>query len=478
MGRKLKTIYECFPDYTEGQVDDIIKNDLTDEEILVVFYRNGDDLHNPTPKDNWNKEYSLKYYNSILPKIKNRLRKKYYVYNHAKMCGDCEDTDEIIEQPVESDDSDVMIEQPTESNATDEIIELQAESNDFDQTSRLIKLLKSGKTNQQICDSLNITSRQLYNELLNLKNNGVRHNKTYYSNGSIKYGIISSVAGLKKHSIVLQDKTIITEKNENKMKFLLISDLHFGNELERIDLVNRAYNYCIKNGINIILCGGDIIDGTFTRGTQTISDAYKQVEHFINEYPQDPSILTFSVAGDHDFSAFREAYVDIIEICNNYRHDVIIGGYNNTGINLKNDQILLYHYIPGGTMRITSAPIILMGHTHNYSAKMSDGALNVSLPSLSDIIHSMPTALELDIHFSKGYIVNSTIKQIYFGNKDVILNESSFDFPNTRSLDNDEVRNSENYAQDTEETSSDELILKKDYHTLSQIEKFNKRFKL
>lgn len=129
-------------------------------------------------------------------------------------------------------------------------------------------------------------------------------------------------------------------------------------------------------------------------------------------------------------------------------------------------------------MRITSAQIILIGHTHNYSTKMSNGALNVLLQSLSDIIHSMPTALELDIHFSKGYIVNSTIKQIYFGNQDVILNESSFDFPNTRSLDNDEVRNSVNYTQDTEETSSDELILKKDFHTLSQIEKFNKRFKL
>ena len=52
MGRKLKTIYECFPDYTEEQIDDIIKHELTDEEILVVFYRNGNDLHNPMPQDN------------------------------------------------------------------------------------------------------------------------------------------------------------------------------------------------------------------------------------------------------------------------------------------------------------------------------------------------------------------------------------------------------------------------------------------
>ena len=464
-GRKLKTIYECFPDYTEEQVDDIIKHELTDEEILVVFYRNGNDLHNPMPQDNWDKECSLKYYRSIMPKIKNRLRKKYFVYNHAKMCDDCLDNDEIIEQPTEINDSDIIIEQPTEIN-------------DSDQTSELIKLLKSGKTNQQICDSLNITSSQLYNVLLNLKNNGIRHSKTYYSDGSIKYGIISSIAAVKKQAIILQDKTIITENNENRMKFLLISDLHFGNQLERVDLIDRAFNYCIKNGINIILCGGDIIDGTFTRGTQTLSNAYKQVEHFIKDYPQDPNILTFSVAGDHDFSAFKEAYVDIIKICNNYRHDVIIGGYNNTGINLKNDQILLFHYIPGGTMRISSAPIILMGHTHNYSTKMLNGTLNVSLPSLSDIIHSMPTALELDVSFSKGYIINSIIKQIYFGDQDVVLNESSFDFTNTRCLNKDEVRNSENYIQDTEETSNDELILKKDYHTLSQIEKFNRRFKL
>ena len=90
----------------------------------------------------------------------------------------------------------------------------------------------------------------------------------------------------------------------------------------------------------------------------------------------------------------------------------------------------------------------------------------------------MPTALELGVSFSKGYIINSIIKQIYFGDQDVVLNESSFDFTNTRCLNKDEVRNSENYIQDTEETSNDELILKKDYHTLSQIEKFNRRFKL
>ena len=74
------------------------------------------------------------------------------------------------------------------------------------------------------------------------------------------------------------------------MKFLLISDLHFGNELENLKLIDRAYNYCIKNGINIILCGGDFIDGSFSKGSQKITDLYDQIEYFIKNYPQDKNI--------------------------------------------------------------------------------------------------------------------------------------------------------------------------------------------
>lgn len=67
---------------------------------------------------------------------------------------------------------------------------------------------------------------------------------------------------------LISKEAIITELQENNLKLLVISDLHFGNELERIDLVNRAYNYCIKNNIHIILCTGDIVDGSYSSGVQ------------------------------------------------------------------------------------------------------------------------------------------------------------------------------------------------------------------
>ena len=88
-----------------------------------------------------------------------------------------------------------------------------------------------------------------------------------------------------------------------------------------------------RNGIHIIMCGGDLLDGVFTKGTQIISDPYEQVKYFLENYPHDDSILTFSVGGDHDLSILNSACLDLSLITSNYRPDVIIPGYNNSFIN-------------------------------------------------------------------------------------------------------------------------------------------------
>ena len=63
-----------------------------------------------------------------------------------------------------------------------------------------------------------------------MKNKGIRHSRKYYSDGSIKYSNISTMQDLRNYKGIGQDRTIITDTNENGMKVLLISDLHFGNE--------------------------------------------------------------------------------------------------------------------------------------------------------------------------------------------------------------------------------------------------------
>lgn len=404
MGRNLQTIYEYFSDYTEEQVNNVIYG-LSVDEILVIKSRYGNDLHNPSSQSDWGKENSNKYYGSIIPKMKRRLAK-------------------LLEQEKDVDDY----------------------------QAHLLQLVREGKSNREICEILNMSSNQLYDELLKLKTKGVKYSRKYYSDGSIKYNKIKKLKKLNENV----NKTIITDNQENKMKFLLISDLHFGNEFENLGLIDRAYNYCIKNRINIILCGGDFIDGSFSKSPQKITDLYDQIEYFIKNYPQDKNILTFGVAGDHDFSTLKRASLDIIEICNNRRHDIIIGGYNNAEINIKNDKIHLFHNILGGRMHSAQAPIILCGHLHKYMTQQKNNSLYITLPTLSNINQQMPSALELDVSFSKGYISSAVIKHLYFGTQDFVLSESEFNLLNGRNTNN-EIKNVESYRQNLDA----EKILKK-----------------
>lgn len=405
MGRNLQTIYEYFSDYTEEQVNNVIYG-LSVDEILVIKSRYGNDLHNPSSQSDWEKENSNKYYGSIIPKMKRRLAK-------------------LLEQEKDVDDY----------------------------QAHLLQLIKEGKNNREICEIFNISFNQLYDELLKLKTKGVKYSRKYYSDGSIKYNKITKLKKLNENV----NKTIITDNQEDNIKFLLISDLHFGNEFENLGLIDRAYNYCIKNGINIILCGGDFIDGSFSKSPQKITDLYDQIEYFIKNYPQDKNILTFGVAGDHDFSTLKRASLDIIEICNNRRHDIIIGGYNNAEINIKNDKIHLFHNILGGRMHSAQAPIILCGHLHKYMTQQKNNSLYITLPTLSNINQQMPSALELDVSFSKGYISSAVIKHLYFGTQDFVLSESEFNLLNERNSNNNEIKNVEGYRQNLDA----EKILKK-----------------
>ncbi len=437
MGRKIQNIYDYLNEYTEKEIDAMI-NTLQPEEKQLITDRYGDDLHNPIKNGMFTTTQEKRYYTHLVPKMRILLAEAKIIELKAKLAKN------------------------TESNLKN----------------RLLELINLKKSNKEIYETLNMNPQQLYSLLLDLKNNGMMISRKYYSDGSIKYKQIKTHSDFRKTSLFEQDRTIITDSKENNLKFLIISDLHFGNKLERLDLIDRAYNYCIKNGINIILSGGDLIDGTYTKGEQKISDLNKQIDYFIKNYPYDKNILTFSVAGDHDISAFNNSALNLIKICNNFRHDIVIGGYNNTGINIKNDQILLHHYIQNGNngnTKYSTAPIILNGHYHIYKACMKDNSLNVTIPSISNICQPMPSALELDLDFYKGYINNAVIKHIYFGNQDIVLSESNFDLLTNRNVTYEPIRNIEQYRNNNS-VEEEKPLTKKLQKPLSQIEKFNKRY--
>ncbi len=446
MGRKIQSIYEYFSEFSEQEIDDMIF-DLSMPEKLLIRDRYGDDLHNPVRSTAFTVEKKGRFYSYLLPKMKRLL-----VSRHAAIVEPEEEETKVEE---------VKVEEPKE---------------DIDLTAKLFELVKKRKTNREICETLHIDSSQLYSMLLNLRNNGMFISRRYYSDGSILYRPATNFAEIKKMSIYEQDRTIITDPKEDFIKSVVFADPHFGNELEGKALLDKMFNYCIKNGIHIVLCGGDLIDGAYTKGTQTIPELYKQIEYFIKNYPSDKSILTFSVGGDHDLSAIAAEGLSIMEACNNLRHDIIIGGYNNCGINIQNDQILLTHHIDGGYHRSTSAPLILHGHLHSYKTYFKDNSLNITIPSLSSINQPMPTILEIGINLNKGFFETSYVKQIYLGEQDIVLGEFTYDLSANRTLPSEPLKNTESYKIASTEKKEPQPVKK--LTPMSQVDKFNKRYGL
>ena len=394
------------------------------------------------------------------------------------------------------------------------------------QTEMILDLIKQGKTASQIAQQLNITHQQLYVRLTNLQNKGFLFKRTYYSNGEIGYRGCRNINSFLENS---NKCAIITKHDEETIQTLILSDLHFGNELDRLDLLDRVFNFCIKNNIHCILGCGDFIDGTFSRGEQKIADAYSQIEYFIKNYPHDDGIFTFGVGGDHDISTLNHSMQDFNTIINNYRHDIKISSYNNVLVNIKNSGIILHHQVPKGCyMSSDIAPIVFNGHYHNYIIRQQNSKVFVNVPSLSDINESMPSAVLAEFQFQKGFMSQVILKQVIFSDKDNIVNENIISIPNnfeTKPIafenydaiqvaenENDDILNVDKETYDfsleeeimidepsngfeSESTQSlsiesklvieeqgqnkdDELSLKRAPHVMSQIEKFNQRYHL
>lgn len=303
----------------------------------------------------------------------------------------------------------------------------------------LIPCINSGRTNEYLCNKFNLTREQLYKELTKLRNNGINIKNKYYSDGTINF---KSYNNKEKHT---NRVPIITAPKENYMKVLAISDLHLGSGKERLDLINKAFDYCIKNNINIILCCGDFIDGTFSSEKIKIPNPYDQVQYFLDNYPKDNNILTFAVGGDHDLSAFNSNGISIIDACKNNRSDIIIPGYNNVDINIKNDNIHLFHSLQNGRMVYTPSFVCLHGHSHKFLYSEKNGRININIPTLSNIMQDNPGIVELSFSFYKGYVSNLNIKHISIEDEKVLFRKRC-DLSN-RNVEHKSILNIDSYYE-------------------------------
>lgn len=291
----------------------------------------------------------------------------------------------------------------------------------------LIELITQNKSLNEICDILNLSHRQLYKHILNLKNNGYTLTRNYYYDGNIFYQKINDSFNQSVNTI-----TINMNDDQNKFRAIVISDQHVGCDKQRLDLINQIYDYCIKNNINIILNTGDLVDGWLGPNKKINKDIEHQLTYLLNRYPFDRNILNFICLGNHDINPVKNFGINLKTILENYRHDLIAFTSGKGQINIKSDQIVMCHQLEhkvhnSGNFKNS---IILEGHHHKFTTSFNHNLKNnlIFVPSLSNIYTDktiqMPSALVMELDLEHEYFTHGVVSQLISdGKKFIKINE-------------------------------------------------------
>lgn len=283
-----------------------------------------------------------------------------------------------------------------------------------EQTRKLLDLIGEGYCANDICTMLNLSHKQLYHRLNLLRNDGFDFVRKYYSSGDIVYQPRTE----KELSNQRNDISICTSKNANVFKALVISDLHIGSISERLDLLDNMYNYCVKEGIHIIVNAGDLINGMFGRqNLAEVNNNIAQVDYLVKKYPFDKNILNFVVLGNHDLSPLKECGLDLAMRLNNSRHDIVPLGYDIGCINVKNDSFVIQHSSEINANKVfPEASFILKGHSHKMMvSNLKDSNFSLSVPTLSDILidnNTLPGAIKMTIEMQGGYFITAYFEHL------------------------------------------------------------------
>ena len=256
-----------------------------------------------------------------------------------------------------------------------------------DETIKLIKLINSNKTLNEISSITGLTNKQLFIKFSMLKQMGYSIAREYNYNGEINYAL-DNPFNIKPNNEI----TIKTPTNTKKIRAIITGDTHLGHMDDSIESAEIMTNYCIKEGIHNIFHAGDFFHGIYPGATKNIkiSDPFEQIQYGLSNYPYDKSILTYICLGNHDASFWIEDGLDIKNILLERRHDLVPIGYGIGKINILNNSIYLHHpierigIVSSGQQNITRN-IIIKGHSHKFKVDTGSAHATIYAPTLSTV---------------------------------------------------------------------------------------------
>lgn len=157
-------------------------------------------------------------------------------------------------------------------------------------------------------------------------------------------------------------------KGCNYYDIMLVSDFHLENINDKvingIDILN---NYCVKNGISLILNLGDFYHGSSGKPLDYENAIYNYsiIEKTISSIPKDDGIYHAILGGNHDKSIIKYGY-DPLKLLSEEREDFINLGYIHSSIILK------------GPNDIVGSFDLHHPHTFDFSIKLSNDGMDTS----------------------------------------------------------------------------------------------------
>ena len=291
---------------------------------------------------------------------------------------------------------------------------------------RLIKLIEEGKTINEIIVELNMSNKQILRRLNDIKMDGINYHRIYHYTGDITFELIRAI------NDGFKSVTNIKMKKDDDFKAVIISDLHVGSELERLDWLYKVYDYCIKNNIHIIINAGDLVEGMNNYSYVEKEIYLSQIEHLLREHPYDKNILNFICLGNHDTDSLRKDGINLAKILLNNRFDLVPIGFGKGILKLKDDFIYVLHPTSGVDLSVDTNNLILRGHSHKLKTVYENNQFTFYVPSLSDIKQvgspNVPTFLELNIKFSNGLFKKGYISTLIIQDQIYKFSETQLDF--------------------------------------------------
>lgn len=342
---------------------------------------------------------------------------------------------------------------------------------------KIIEMIKKNATANEIAKETGLSPKQLFYRLNLLKIKGYNFSRKYYYDGEITYKLCKGFEQEK-------DISLITRPKDTKFRAVFISDLHLSNEAERVDILNQVYDFCAKEGINIIINSGDILDGFLGSKNYKKIDSYeKQIEHLLNVYPYDKNILNFTCLGNHEYDALEKTGQNLETVLNIKRHDIIPLGYGIGRLKIKNDEIIVRH-----PQTPTSKPIetinsglFIYGHSHRAKNEIFGNVVNLHIPSLSNMqFHEnvFPGFIKGTIEFNNGIFHTGNFEQYIVLDKIYKVNETCYELFKGKNNSQVSIKYEEErksiFEEQKEETK--QKVLTNENRRLSQIEKFKKKY--